>query len=277
MTPTYTAHLSLTVKVTNVGMQKIDRSLPATYDIVIAAFQVVDKLGRSQFFQETFLLADISIKVVLGKPFFTLSNVNIQCAEKELTWKTYTTKDALPTTGQVEIINCKEFAKAVLDENDKAFVVHVSSLGLRMSIHPIREAQLALLLTENVIVPVKYSDFADVFSEKSADILPERTRANEYAIKLQKSKQPPYRPIYSLQPVELEILKIYIEINLANGFIQALKLLADAQILFIRKPDDSLCLCVYYRGLNNLTIKNRYLLPLISKSLDWFGQAKQFT
>ena len=50
MTSTYAAHLSLKVKVTDVGAQKIDGSSLATYDIVIAAFQVVDKLGCSWFF-----------------------------------------------------------------------------------------------------------------------------------------------------------------------------------------------------------------------------------
>ena len=50
----------------------------------LASFQVEDKLGRTRFFQETFLLADISTEVVLGMPFLTLSNANIQFVEKEL-------------------------------------------------------------------------------------------------------------------------------------------------------------------------------------------------
>ena len=49
--------------------------------------------------------------------------------------------------------------------------------------------------------------------------LPENTRINKYAIKLKKGKQPLFGPIYSLGPVELKLLKIYIKINLANGFI----------------------------------------------------------
>ena len=208
------------------------------------------------------------MEVVLGMPFLTFSNADVQFAEKKLTWRTYTTEKALPTTRRVEIIDQKEFAKAALDENVEAFVVHVSFLGLRMTIHPAREAQLALLLTEEVTVPVEYSDFADVFSEKSANVLPERTGANEHAIELEEGKQPPYGPIYSLEPVELETLKTYIETNLANGFIRASKSPAGAPILFVRKPNGSLHLCINYRGLNNLMIKNRYLLPLIGKSLE---------
>ena len=100
---------------------------------------------------------------------------------------------------------------------------------------------------------------------------------NEHAIKLEEDKQPPFGPIYSLGPVELETLKTYIETNLANGFIRPSKSPAGAPILFDRKPDGSLRLCVDYRGLNNLTIKNRYPLPLIGESLDRLGRAKQFT
>ena len=52
--------------------------------MVIAAFQVKDKFGRARFFQETFLLADTRMEVVLKMPFLTLNNANIQFAEKEL-------------------------------------------------------------------------------------------------------------------------------------------------------------------------------------------------
>ena len=85
--------------------------------MVITAFQVFNTLGCSWCFQETFLLADISMKVVLSMPILILSNIDVQFAKKELTWRTYTTKKALPTTSWVKLINQKEFAKAALDEN----------------------------------------------------------------------------------------------------------------------------------------------------------------
>ena len=113
--------------------------------------------------------------------------------------------------------------------------------------------------------------------EEKASILPEVTELNQHAIELQEGQQPPYGPIYSLGPVELETLKTYIETNLANGFIRPSKSPAGAPILFVGKPDGSLRLCVDYRGLNNLTIKNRYPLPLIGESLDRLGRAKRFT
>ena len=221
MTPAYAKQLGFRIGRTDVGAQKIDGSLLSTDGMVIAAFQVKDNVGRARFFEKTFLLADTSIKLVLGMPFLTLSNASIQFAEKELTLRSYTAKEALPTTLRVELIDKKEFAKAELDENIEAFVVYVSSLSLgsKMTIHPALKAQIASLLAEKVTVPAKYSDFANIFSKESGKVLPERTGINEHAIELEDGKQPLYGPIQRLGPVELKTLKTYIKTNLANSFI----------------------------------------------------------
>ncbi len=77
--------------------------------------------------------------------------------------------------------------------------------------------------------------------------------------------------------MELETLKAYIKTYLTTGFIRPSKSLADAPILFDKKPDGSLRLFVNYLGLNNLTIKNWYPFSLIEEVLDYLGQAKRFT
>ena len=77
--------------------------------------------------------------------------------------------------------------------------------------------------------------------------------------------------------MELETFQTYIETHLKTGFIRLSKSPVDAPILFDKKPDGSLCLCVDYWGLNNLMIKNPYPLPLIVESLDSLGRAKRFT
>ena len=130
--------------------------------------------------------------------------------------------------------------------------MHVAALKAplaKMPIYPSRAAQVdggeaiqiaALNQKEAPTeVPAKYSDFSNVFSAKEALILPEQTEFNEHAIKLEEGKQPPYGPIYSLRPVELETLKTYIENHLKTGFIQPFKSLAGAPILFDKKPDGS--------------------------------------
>ena len=84
MNPAYVSKLGFQVHRTDIRAQKIDSSTLETFRMVLASFQVEDKLRRIRFFQETFLLADISTEVVLRMPFITLSNADIQFVEKEL-------------------------------------------------------------------------------------------------------------------------------------------------------------------------------------------------
>ena len=123
---------------------------------------------------------------------------------------------------------------------------------------------------------MEYSNYSNVFSAKNVAKLPENTGMNKHAIELEKSKQFIFEFIYSLRLVELETLKTYIKINLANSFIRLSKFPARALILFDRKPNRNFCLCMDYWNLNNLTIKNQYPLSQIDESLDWLSQAKQF-
>ena len=125
-------------------------------------------------------------------------------------------------------------------------------------------------------VPAEYSNYNIVFLAVYVVEFLGNTRINEHAIKLEDCKQPLFGLIYSLGLVKLETLKTYIQINLVNGFIRPSKSPTKTPILFDKKPNGSLCLCVDYWNFNNLTIKNRYLLSLIDESLDWLGRAKQF-
>ena len=181
--------------------------------------------------------------------------------------------EALPTTRRVEIIDKKELAAVALNANNKTFVVHIASLvePTPMPIHNFCQAQVAVLTSEKTGIPAEYSDISNVFSSDSAAELPEHTRINDHSINLLDDKQLPYGPIYSSGPVELETLKTYIAANLASGFIMSSTSSAGAPILFVQKKDGSLRLYVDYRGLTNLTIKNRYPLPLIGESLDRIG------
>ena len=98
MTPAYAKKLGLRTQKTDVEAQKIDGSSLDMFGMVIAGFQVIDKHGRARFLQETFLLANTTLEVVLEMPFHTPCNADIQFTQKELTWRSYTTKKALPTT-----------------------------------------------------------------------------------------------------------------------------------------------------------------------------------
>ena len=160
------------------------------------------------------------------------------------------------------------------------YVMHVVALGaLEPAIHPSRVSLPAALQQDKAPtkISLEYADYADVFSPNLPIELFENTGINKYAIELSDGKQPPSGLIYSPGPVELEMLKAYIETHLKTGFIWPSKSSAIAPILFDKKPDGSLRLCVDYQGLNNLITKNWYPLPLIGKSLDLLGYNKRFT
>ena len=139
-----------------------------------------------------------------------------------------------------------------------------------MDIHPLWRAQIALLKADEAFISIlpKYINFADIFLKDLVAKLLEATKINDHSIDLIKGQQPPYRSIYSLGLVKLETLKIHIKTNLVNSFIRPSKSSVGAFILFVKKPNRNLQLYINYKGLNNLTIMNRYPLFLISKSLD---------
>ena len=105
---------------------------------------------------------------------------------------------------------------------------------------------MAFWLAKKVTVLDKYLDFANIFLQKSANVLSEQTRVNKHAIEFEKDKEPSYGLICGLKPVGFQIFKTYIKTNLANGFIQASKSPASTPIFFICKPNSSLCFYVNY-------------------------------
>jgi hypothetical protein len=127
-----------------------------------------------------------------------------------------------------------------------------------------------------VKLPKKYKDFANVFEKNKADQLPEHC-PYDCPINLEEGHSPPFGLFYGLSEPELQALHDYFTENLAKGFVQHSKSPAGAPILFVKKKDGSLRLCVDYHGLNKITKKNRYPLPLISSLLDQLRTGKIFT
>ena len=118
-------------------------------------------------------------------------------------------------------------------------------------------------LTISKLLPAPYREFADVFSEKSANLLPSH-RPFDCAIDFDNPKSvPPHLPIYSLSPLETKALDSYLDSELSKGFIRPSKSPAAAPIFFVSKKSGELRPCVNYTALNALTTKNRGPLPLI--------------
>ena len=82
--PAFAKELGLPIRSTNVGAQKIDGTMLDTFEKVVVAFLVVNKANQVRFFEETFLVANVSLEVVLGIPVFTLSGANVDFLGREL-------------------------------------------------------------------------------------------------------------------------------------------------------------------------------------------------
>ena len=125
-------------------------------------------------------------------------------------------------------------------------------------------------------IPEPYRDLSEVFSKVKADKLPPH-RLTDCKIVLQKDATLHYGPIYPLSEEESQVLKDYIEENLKKGFIRISESPAGYPVLFQKKKDGSLRLCVDYKKLNDVTIRNSYPLPLINDIIERVKGAKFFT
>ena len=125
-------------------------------------------------------------------------------------------------------------------------------------------------------LPQCLRQFVAQFSTTAAKKLPMLEGA-EHSIDLESGKQPPAMPIYALSERQLHVLREYLGEGMETGRIVHSVSPAGAPVLFVPKKDGTLRLCVDYRGLNKVTIKNRYPLPLIGELFDRFSEAKYFS
>jgi hypothetical protein len=119
-------------------------------------------------------------------------------------------------------------------------------------------------------------EFADVFPPQLPSQLPPQ-RDIDHRIDLTQSSPPTLRPVYRMSPAELDELKKQLDDLLAAGFIQPSKSPFGAPILFVKKKDGSIRMCMDYRDLNRITVKNRYPLPRVDELFDRLKGARHFS
>ncbi|SYW75163.1 uncharacterized protein UHO2_03557 [Ustilago hordei] len=125
-------------------------------------------------------------------------------------------------------------------------------------------------------IPKPYQHLRDVFDEVEADKLPHHTE-HDLHLELIEGGKPPQGPLYLKGPKEMSELRRYLDENLEKGFIRPSKSPAQSPVLFVPKKDGGLRLCVDYRGLNEITVKNRAPLPLIEEQLFLLRKARIYT
>ncbi|TYK01597.1 reverse transcriptase [Cucumis melo var. makuwa] len=118
--------------------------------------------------------------------------------------------------------------------------------------------------------------YRDVMPDSLPKSLPPR-RMIDHEIELVPGAKPPAKNAYRMAPPELAELRKQLDELLNAGFIRPAKAPYGAPVLFQRKKDGSLRLCIDYRALNKLTVRNKYPLPIITDLFDRLHGAKYFS
>ena len=146
----------------------------------------------------------------------------------------------------------------------------------------ISKVTFATTLAQNVknnephTIPPEYRDFRDVFDKAQTNQLPP-SRSYDHAIELKSDFVPKNCKVYPLTLKEEETLDVFLQENLEKGFIQPSTSPQASPFFFVGKKDGTLRPIQDYRLLNEATIKNTYLLPLVSDLLDQIKGYRFFT
>ena len=175
----------------------------------------------------------------------------------------------------IKFLNAKEFKQFVKQNDNEMYMIMFTTIIDESSMNDHQKIEIFLDNNDNINqIFFEYSDFQDVFFEAKANILFKHD-SNDFAINTQ-GKEFPFGKIYNLSQSELKVLKKYIIEQLNKRFIVPSKSPASAPVLFALKKDGSLHLCVDYKELNVIIIKNRHPLLLIQKTINRLIEAKKF-
>jgi hypothetical protein len=235
------------------------------YGYTFANVAITDSRGRIEKHHVPFLVTDLRrYQMYLGLPWVDAAHPKLNFAVRRMLFRGRKAKD-MGVFRQVAIEEAEAFDRSMRDPTVDVYACLVNFVGQSAPVRP----ELAQL-------PSQYAEYADVASEDNAKALAEHS-SHDLAIDLAPETQPPHLPLYNLSMMELEVLRTYLTDYMARGWIRRSKSPAGAPILFVKKKDGTMRLCVDYRGLNRITVKNRHPLPLITESLERLAQAKFYT
>jgi hypothetical protein len=168
--------------------------------------------------------------------------------------------------------------KALLDIS--AYLVHLDSpasgkVTLHLPVVPHLQASVHATIAQSLEEILIIWQYLDVFPDELPGMTPDR--AIEFKIELQPSMAPISKRSYLMPPNEMTELKIQLQELLDKGYIWPSSSPWGCPALFVKKKDKTLHLCIDYRPLNVVTIKNWYPLPCIDLLFDQLVGAKVFS
>lgn len=256
------------------------KSGPVTHDIQT-------NMTTGQQHHETIRLHAIKLAgapVILGIPWLRLHNPlvdwrnhTLQFIRKKCATQCLTTSTVVRGVSEKESI-IEYLKKTPLEEPEETTTIdtiHMTDFedqAETQEIEPVTEERQDI----KEAVPEIYHDYLDLFETKEPTGPPKR-RIQDHSIPIEENKNPPFEKLRELDERRLKVLKEYLDINLERGWIRRSSSPAGAPICFVRKKDGTDRLCIDYRGLNDITRKDRTPLPLIQESLDRLSAAKIYT
>ena len=149
-------------------------------------------------------------------------------------------------------------------------------LAKEAEIYALEISEVDIPLSSSNSIPKEYHDLKRAFSEVASNELPTHG-ACDMKIEFKEGHEPHNTRLPPMSLVELEELRRYLDENLGKGWIRRSKSPVSAPIVFTRKKNGSIRVCVDYRNLNKVTMWNGYPPSLIPELTDRLVGAKIFT
>ena len=236
-------------------------------------------------FRSSFESTDLyGYDAILGLPWFRMNDPRFRWADPTAIFVPIGEKVvALKIASSAEVLKAEREAVAF---RASSAIAHVESRGVAegklltigaVELETPRSANLAdSSSVDSEAAAALLEIYADVFPDKLPSKLPP-SRGVEHYIELIPGATPTFRRAYRLSASETKELKNQLDELEKQGFIQRSKSPYGAPVMFVKKKDGTLRLVVDYRALNNVTVKNRYPLPLTDELFDLVHGARYFS
>ncbi|KAA8495185.1 Transposon Ty3-I Gag-Pol polyprotein [Porphyridium purpureum] len=234
-----------------------DGSSTNTFGMVQGVKVMIDGTEQSI----NFVVCDLKDQdAILGMEWLRASNPDIDWVEGRVRLRKKASSENVNTN---KVITWKELRQLLRGEG-----LQECFLGV-LKTTSVKEDSVRTEDTEKLV-----REFEGLFEEPQS--LPPDRKVN-HTIKLKDEKPVRVGRVYRLSPSELEALRESLNDLLKRGFIRPSRSPFGAPVLFVKKKDGSLRMCVDYRALNDVTIKDRYPLPNMEEMLDQLRHAKYFS
>jgi hypothetical protein len=223
-----------------------------------------------------FLVAAIHVPIILGTPWFSsISIANLTWKDRILKFSDMQTKELFsfsPFSPEVVEISFLEFEEQLENHEFEDWgLIFISEL---MESKNIADCDVGDLGERNRL-DILLDEYEDIFQKPT---IPPPSRPEDHKIDLvPNSKIPTVRSIGRLSEEKLQVLKHSIQEMMEKGFIRPSNSPFGASVLFAKKPDGSLRLCIDYRGLNDITLKDKSPLPHLGELRDRVAGAGFFS